>query len=1650
MLNFKPAKKLFLFFAVFAAASLMGINQTGKANATTSNLFEDARGVTWYYELVTDDSTNEEEKVSIALYDRPADMATIVVPSYEEVIVASGATSNLETYFLVDADMNYLDETYGASHPRTTPTSDVTKIDMTNTSKIQILGIDPIINNTDVEVELVFGENMVIGDGVTITKNAEYFLCIRMEHWGNYYYCGATGEQHTQENIQPANWDEMTIIEQMDYQITPEDLGLGSFNEYGEIDASDYDASKDYVNSMYTQTVVNENGAFSGYKLKLTNLENIKYIGWFAFKNSVFNTANQNITIAANQTAGQGAFENTNVKSVTFNNTETSANMFKDCSELTTVNFGNLETISYGAFENTNFGPSLDFAETNVKRILGGAFRNAGLTSIKLDGVEKLGREAFANNDIRELTLPKSINELTDEGVFSGNDNLTKLTIAYDTQTSGTLYPLHAVLGKDVQNDQNATSRKIKEVNIIAPYGENEQVSATHLNYIEYKDAAGTGGDDSDEDLVNYGNVNSYKNVLAKGYFWGFTGLEKVTIGEGYEFIGAQAFYQNGLDLNLGGGMFFIKHFNYYLDNGYYTPLKSVTLPETLKGVGFLAFGNHYNPDFTINLPESLEFIGTYAFYYDIGMHNDIDLPNLKYIGSHAFFVAGVHNVALHDSLQKIGQAPFMSAYNIHDVTIDFDIYDSNRQLSGIFGGNGYTTGMLGSLYMGSGQEKLDDIPAAIRDDVDIEIVVSPRSRDNSYRKIGTVTFTKKVQTPTNVNWMFGGTAAAKIDLSKTGWKEVPNNSFVEVVADEVLLPEHTESIGSTAFQVTRIKNELVLPNTLKSIGSEAFNNDYENRREFYYTDGKDYYHFGEKLDPLPSSIPTPSLSHGVKITALPNSLESIGYAAFYGDVYLAADFNLPNISRVEAVSFTKTSLKNIYLGDNITSLGVGAFTFIPTTESIIIDLDLFNPSIYSYGFFNGLFTSTAQDKFSYDGQGNFKNITFTSKAITMPRAGMGSIFQNFTIEKFDMSKTPWVDIPSTYGMIGSHIGEILLPENLEIIPLGFFYQVEAENPIVIPSTVKTIDKFAFQWSNLTIKDGLPEGIETIDDAAFYGAKANDNLVIPNTVNFLGFSSFNAGDRDIEYKSVTIRPDLDYSKTDNQAIFQLFWNASIDQLIVESSMLPVLGTLQSTPIMPGEIDGPTATGFEDQIEPQELRADGEPEFHGMNIKEVVIRNLPSITDNGFEECAQLTKVDFSDDANLLVIGKYAFNNDTKLSKFEFGDINNDKDISLRERAFNNTGLITVGYAGSGFDLTAAKFNADEPYVFANIPTLKKVVVPNTFSMFDAPNGENGTNGSTVPSFTFADDTELEEVRINYQLSEIKEGAFENDNKIKRFFIWGETTIEESDNTNPTIPEPTNIFAYSDSPAEEYAQDDARSEYEGKFYPLDEVLYITSNKKYVVLTDDKQDFDKTGLHLYAMRRDGVILESDEWLVYTTAYTREERPEIFGEGRGALYGDEEMDVYDAEKPFNLISLTNRNFEATTFELVAVEGKKNPELRIHYTDGYTVAIRDTAPDTLTKEEEEELLRPPVDPTDEEKPKDDPKDDTEDDPNEDPKDEPKENPTPIPEPQPVIEDDELEVPNTGSETNMTGRVIASTSIGIVAIGIALLIVFEKRKVRK
>ena len=96
---------------------------------------------------------------------------------------------------------------------------------------------------------------------------------------------------------------------------------------------------------------------------------------------------------------------------------------------------------------------------------------------------------------------------------------------------------------------------------------------------------------ESSENLPNGKKVSDYKNVLQAMQLYDLPKLKKVTIGEGYEFIGAQNFA-----------------------HGKNNSLEEVNLPSTLKGIGYAAFqrndyNNEVNGYFGTNNPIKINII---------------------------------------------------------------------------------------------------------------------------------------------------------------------------------------------------------------------------------------------------------------------------------------------------------------------------------------------------------------------------------------------------------------------------------------------------------------------------------------------------------------------------------------------------------------------------------------------------------------------------------------------------------------------------------------------------------------------------------------------------------------------------------------------------------------------------------------------------------------------------------------------------------------------------------------------------------------------------------------------------------------------------------------------------------------------------------
>lgn len=1814
--------------AAFLLASFFALNISSAVYAdATTGIITDRNDVRWEYILDGD--------LTIKFYDKPAAATTVKVPSLSELIsLVPGAPSTLDTYFLKSARADLQDAAF-PDVERRVATADTTKLDMTDTSKIQILGVKPIINPA-VETELVFGENMVLGDEPGKIISANICTSPRKNTWNNNYDCNS--EDMVNAHYLIPDYDIMTDEEKTAYVPSASDIGCWKLDD--SVTDLNFDENKCYVSAISAINIIhwmaNSNsgsydvragGAFAGYRLKLTNFsgDNFNYVGWHTFANSTF--ADTAITISGNAFLGENIFMNTNVEKAIINTEKVGTGLFRNCSKLTEFKYADsVATVAEETFAGTGL-TSVDFSKTKIKTIGAKAFAGAKLANIKLDGVNRINYQAFVNNDIRELTLPRSINYLQ-AMLFAGNKHMKKLTIAYDTLTSGTTLPMFVVLDNHWADYYSTSaseypSGSIEEVNIIAPYASGDEVSDTHITYNQYKwqynaydqhympecpsqkgtnrrtgggsysnSCNGNSAAHNDYGLVQYGawlwdyydksdsypekqnyrgsgsdfedeyaHVDTYKNVLAPIYFHNMRGVKKVTIGEGYEFIGAMAFYDYS-GKNSGNTV--------ALFDGNENSGLELNLPDSLRGVGNGAFFGTFQDKIDFTIPKNIEFIGINAFMHTFFYDKDVDFPNLVALGDHSFEKTRVKNIHLYDKLQYMGAQVFSDCLFINDITFDLDVFNPDIYIAWALphrhGASSYDSQFHITTEFGPRSTTFLSKKDIEKYGVRVEERVA--GYNHWPLKFGTITFTEKnvSQLPNGFNncyysrsgygysarsystsvtddaavgtsgcpggsygkgmynTFFGHINAEKVDIGETNWKVLSPRMFVQTSIGEVVLPKGLEVIPGDSFSDSFIKEELILPDTLKVIGDAAFDNGHIASWNVFNKWNPDTQTYSKDTDWLTANT--------IKITKLPSSLEYIGNDAFWGDYNLTADVDMPNLKHVGYKAFWSTRVRDVYLPPSVKVLNGAAFANIETLRDITIDFDLgalppnymtFDPNdfpqsardfaganIFQYITMSCSATGMADSNYypvttfySIFNQGNVSNltddygriigygqkrahthygkVTFTENAKTdIYMTGTG-YFSGLEFDELDMENAgfkqvvtvPWAfedtkigslklpagmesissglfiraeigdsfTIPASVTSIGNNafmdarihgdviieddidplefganyghsdtflraeidgtvsvpgrakglvgqnfmeakLGGLELGEGIETIGMHVFLRATINDPVVIPSSVKDIQENGFMQAKLgglTLNDGIQsfgkysffkseidgefsfpstvkeigegafmyakmhtqgsfkEGLETVGAGAFIHTNFADELVIPSTVKQIGQSAFNAGEADVHYKTVTIKPDLTIASASNQRVHQLLWNASVDKLIIDSSKL---------------------VAMDQGIEGRVNELDNGEEFWNMTMKEVVINNLPKITYAAFNKCNKLEIVDMSKNAKIREIDDQAFMDDSALHVIKFSPSIKNTDVVLGESAFANTGFTTIGREDTDFDLTAANFDATGGATFSRMAKLKSVDIPSNFSY------------SKIPEKTFANSTELEEATVDYKIKLIDNAAFSNDNKLKRIFIWGNTTIldenlpgyvapingmgadgdeePEEEVYGPTIPEGTDIYAYSSWNAEPYAGSSSRENFEGTFYPLDEVLYITTNKTHVKVNDEETDFDKTGMIVYGMRRDGIVLESDHWSEYDgVAYTRSSKDLNFAKMAPTITENPDFGtVWDTPVPLAELSLANENFANIDFELIDdAEGVAGVKLvNIIYTDKYTENEPDT----------------------------------------------------------------------------------------------------------
>jgi len=290
---------------------------------------------------------------------------------------------------------------------------------------------------------------------------------------------------------------------------------------------------------------------------------------------------------------GDKAFLGSKISSLDLPDSVTSIgdNAFQFNSNLTSIKLSsNLVSIGDSAFANDDNLADVDFSQApNLSTIGANAFDGAKLTSVNLTGATKIADHAFQDNkELTSVTLGQGIQEIG-ESAFSGDSNLTTLSIPSDSDLT--------------KIDKNAFyGTGLTAVNLpakLTQIGEGAFESNTSLQDVTF---AGTAAND---DLTIGTNAFAYDGKITT-----------LNLPDNLVMIGDSAFAADNLkdaDGNTIGGLTKVafgsaSRLTTVADNAfiYDTVLNEITLPDTVTTIGKQAFlANSALTSFT--LPRGLQ-----------------------------------------------------------------------------------------------------------------------------------------------------------------------------------------------------------------------------------------------------------------------------------------------------------------------------------------------------------------------------------------------------------------------------------------------------------------------------------------------------------------------------------------------------------------------------------------------------------------------------------------------------------------------------------------------------------------------------------------------------------------------------------------------------------------------------------------------------------------------------------------------------------------------------------------------------------------------------------------------------------------------------------------------------------------------------------
>ena len=701
---------------------------------------------------------------------------------------------------------------------------------------------------------------------------------------------------------------------------------------------------------------------------------------------------------------------------VTYTITAIGEYAFYNCTELTSVDIP--QTVhAIGVF--------------NDPRYKGESFANCkSLTSIVIpDNVEILGRRSFSGcSGLRNVTIGKSIPALKlKKGnvtylAFSGCNNITSLTWnareCLDLGGMSTSNIELVTIGPEVEviPDNFAKQSKIQEVNIpnsVKSIGNNAFALCDLMENATIGTSVTKIGNSAFEGCSRLTHIAIPNSMTTMGdnVFSGCSSLASATLGSSIASIGNQAFYGC-------------------------SNLQNMEIPESVTIIGDGAFQNCSLLG-NILISNSVTSIGNSAFQNCVSLKNIVLPDALTTIGSSAFQECEcLEYVVMGNSVESIGEHAFLYCWELKKVFIS----DLEAWCNISFESCANPI-MYGAKLILNGEE--------------ITVFVIP----NTVTRIGDYMFHN-----------FLNLTAVIIPSSVTS---IGEGAFFGCVGlTSINIPNSVTSIGDYAFDGCGGLTSITIPNSVTSIGMRAFEW-CPSLESIIVENGNPVY---DSRDNCNAIIETASnvLMTGCKNTIIPNSVDTIGEAAFCGSGLTS--ISIPgSITTIGNDAFWDCeNLVNVAISSSVTTIGKGAFSCCPSLNDI----------------------NVASGNPVFDSRDNCNAIIETASNTLI----------------FGCKNTV---IPNTVTAIGNNafdrcyeLTNISIPNSVETIGEGAFFLCYGLTDINFGDGVTTIGAYAFAVCESLENVNIPNSVTTIGVEAFWLCSGLKSATIPNS--FIASESYTA------------------------------------------------------------------------------------------------------------------------------------------------------------------------------------------------------------------------------------------------------------------------------------------------------------------------------------------------------------------------------------------------------------------------------------------------------------------------------------------------------------------------------------------------------------